>query len=387
LLTNKGKIAGATTLNTRTGEFMVIKAKAVIMATSLFARCYNPETPLTYKYKFRYHWCPSSISGDGWAMAYRAGAELVNMDLPLWRFRERDDLTLSHGNFPHGDGIPADQITWDGEEVIVDEGGRYGELERKGKTPIYYTLEKLPDDYHKRMEIAFVDERLVSFKIAEERGFNPRTHRYEQMLNAPHNFVYAGISADEYLKTGVKGLFAVGDCVNGLHGCGSATVSGLLTGDNIHKYVSDAGESELDEAQINDQRQIALAPLSVDDGTEPTELECAIRYICDRYVGMFRSEGKLREGLRRLGSLRREFLPKLMARNPHYLMRCLEVRNIIDLAELHMQATLDRKETRVGYIRVDYPKTDPARDNMLTYQRIENGKSVLEVKEVPNVKP
>jgi succinate dehydrogenase/fumarate reductase flavoprotein subunit len=104
-------------------------------------------------------------------------------------------------------------------------------------------------------------------------------------------------------------------------------------------------------------------------------------------VGVYKAEGKMREGIRRLGSLRREFLPNLMAKNPHYLMRCLEVRNILDLTELHMQATLDRKETRVGYIRVDYPDTDPKRDNMLTYQRIENGKPILEVKEVPNLKP
>ena len=114
LLTSKGAVVGATAIGTRTGEFIVIKAKAVVMATGLFARCYNPETPLFWKYKFRYHWCPATVSGDGHATAYRAGAELANMDLPLWRYRERDDLTISHGNFPHNDGIPARQMTWDG---------------------------------------------------------------------------------------------------------------------------------------------------------------------------------------------------------------------------------------------------------------------------------
>ena len=387
LLTNKGAVVGATAVNTRTGEFIVIKAKSVVMATGLFARCYDPETPLFYKYKFRYHWCPATISGDGWATAYRAGAELVSMDLPLWRFRERDDLTISHGNFPHGDGIPAKQITWDGEEVLVDEGGKYAELEQKGKIPLYYTLEHLPDDYHKRMEVAYVDERLVSFKIAEERGFDPRTHRFEQMSNKPHNFPYAGISTDENFKTTLKGLYAVGDCCNGLHGCGAATISGLLTGDGIHSYVSETGEPVVDEVQVENQKQVALAPLSVKDGTEPMELECAIRYVCERYVGMFKSEGKLREGLRRLGSLRKVFLPKLMAKNPHYLMRCLETRNIMDLAELHIQATLERKETRFGYIRLDYPEIDPLRDNMLTFQRMEDGKPVLEIREIPDLKP
>ena len=78
-LQNNGSVVGATAVNTRTGEFMVIKAKATIVATGLFARLYNPETPLFWKYKFRYHWCPATVSGDGWGMAYRAGAELACM--------------------------------------------------------------------------------------------------------------------------------------------------------------------------------------------------------------------------------------------------------------------------------------------------------------------
>jgi succinate dehydrogenase / fumarate reductase flavoprotein subunit len=76
-----------------------------------------------------------------------------------------------------------------------------------------------------------------------------------------------------------------------------------------------------------------------------------------------------------------------MAKNPHYLMRCLEVRNIIDLAEVYINACLERKETRGNHIRLDYPEKDPSRDNMLTFQRIENGKPVLEIRPVPELKP
>jgi len=386
LLTNGRTVVGATAINTRTGEFLVIKARIVVMATGLFARCYDPETPLIYKYKYRYHWCPATVSGDGWAASYRAGAEIANMDLPLWRFRERDDLTISHGNFPHGDGITARQLTWDGHEIMVDDGGKYGELERQGKTPLYYSHEDLLDDFHKRMEVAYVDERMISFKIAQDRGFDPRTHRFEQMSNKPHNFPAAGINSGDDFQTTLKGLYAVGDCVNGMHGCSGATTSAFLVGNSLPKSVSEAKEPVINGSQVENQKRIAMAPTKVTDGTEPTELESAVRYICDRYVGMFRSEGKLREGLRRLGSLKREFEPKLMAKNPHYLMRCLEVRNIMDLAELHIKATLSRKETRVGFIRVDYPDLDHFWDNKITYQRVENDKQILETREVPELR-
>ena len=236
--------------------------------------------------------------------------------------------------------------------------------------------------------MAFVDERLVSFKVAEDRGFNPKTHWYEIMPNKPYNFVAVpGIYTNENFEATLNGLYAIGDCAVGLHSCGEAAVGGLLVGDSIHNFVSKAGEPVVDLAQVESQRHIALAPLAVKDGTEPIELESAIRYICERYVSQFKSEGKLREGLRRIGTLRRVFLPKLMARNPHELMRALEVRNIMDLAELHLQACLERRETRGSHIRLDYPERDPSRDNMLTHQRMVDGKSVLELKEAPDIKP
>ncbi len=389
LLTNKGTVVGATAINTRTGEFIVIKAKATVIGTGKFARCYDPETPLFYKHKFRFHFCPANLSGDGWAAACRAGAELGNMDITGWHFRNRDDLTISFGNFGINEGIPAHYLTWDGDELPTMHPAKlYAELEQKGKTPLYRSLEFHPDDYHKRIEVAFVDERFVSLPIAEKRMFNPRTHRYEFMPNRPHTFQdVQGIVVDEDFKTSLNGLYAIGDCVTGVQGSRGATVSGFLVGDNIHTYVSQAGEPKVDEGQVESQKEIALAPLNVKDGTEPMELECCIRYICDRYVGMFKSEGKLREGQRRLGSMRRVFLPKLMAKNPHYLMRALEVRNILDLADLHIQAAMERKETRGNHIRLDYPEKDPSRDNMITYQRMENGKAVLEIREVPDLKP
>jgi len=389
LLTNKGKVVGATAVNTRTGEFIVIKAKAVIIATGGFARCYEPETPQFYKYKMRYHGAPGAISGDGYAAGYRAGAELVNMDIgTCWNYRMRDDITLDFGVIDHGDGIRGKWLTWKGEEIPFPTVKIYEEVERRGLDPIYCSVEHFPEDYQKRAEITIADERLISLKIGEDRGFDPRTHRYELMINKPINFAaIPGLYADETFKASLKGLYVIGDACSGLGGCGSAIMSGLLTADNMPNFVSEAGEPVVDEAQVESQKQTALAPLSVKDGTEPMELECAIRYICERYVGIFISEGKLREGLRRLGSLRRVFLPKLMAKNPHYLMRCLEVRNIMDLAELHIQACLERKESRGNYIRVDYPERDPSRDSMLTFQRMEDVKAVLEIKEVPDLKP
>jgi succinate dehydrogenase/fumarate reductase flavoprotein subunit len=119
----------------------------------------------------------------------------------------------------------------------------------------------------------------------------------------------------------------------------------------------------------------------------PLELESAVRYACGYYGGVLHAEGKLREGIKRLGSLKREFLPKLMAKNPHYLIGYLEVRNIIELSILEMQAIMERKETRGNFIRTDYPNRDPAMDGKIICQSLLDGRPVIEIKDQIGLKP
>ena len=390
LLTNNGKVVGVTAIDTRTGEFVVIKAAVTVMATGMFCRCYDPEGPLNWKYKFQYHYCPATTSGDGWAAAYRAGADLSHMDLSGWGIRNRDNLTISFGSFVGGDGIPSKVFSWNGVEShtlsrITPRG--LDQAERAGLTPVYQSVLHLHDDFHKRMEVSFADESLIALKLAGDRGFNPRTHLYEFMANKPLQFMLIqGIHVTDDFRSSLKGLYAIGDCAAGVGGCHGAAISGMVVAANIAAAVNEVGEPVIDEGQVESQKQAAFAPLNVKDGTEPMELEVAVRYICERYVGSFKSEGKLREGQRRLGSLKREFLPKLMAKNPHYLMRCLEVRNIMQLAELHLRGCLSRQESRGSYVRLDYPDLDPARDDTMLLQRLAKGEPEQEIVKIPPMK-
>jgi succinate dehydrogenase/fumarate reductase flavoprotein subunit len=85
--------------------------------------------------------------------------------------------------------------------------------------------------------------------------------------------------------------------------------------------------------------------------------------------------------------LRRVWLPKLTAKNPHHLMRCLETRNILDLTDVHIQACLERKETRAEFIRLDYPEEDMSLGNKVIFQRMEDGKALFELRSMPKLKP
>ena len=253
LLAHGNKVAGACAVDTRTGEFIVIKAPAVVIATGGFARCYDPETPSFYKYKMRYHGAPGAVSGDGYAAAYRAGAELVNMDIgTAWNYRCRDDITLDFGVIDHGDGIRGKWLTWTGEEIPFPTAGVYNQIEARGLDPIYCSVEHFPEDYVKRAEVTMADERLISLKLGADRGFNPRTHRYELMENKPLNFAaIAGLNADENFRTSLNGLFVIGDACCGLGGCGSAIISGLLTADSLPEYIGKSTRPDIDEGQAD----------------------------------------------------------------------------------------------------------------------------------------
>ena len=111
-----------------------------------------------------------------------------------------------------------------------------------------------------------------------------------------------------------------------------------------------------------------------------------MRYINDHYVGMHISEGKLNEGLKRLGSLKREFMDKLSAADPHELMRCIEAKNILELSELHLMACRERRESRGNSLRNDYPERNPANDNHISICRQVDGRPVIELMRAPELK-
>ena len=389
LLTDKnGKVCGCTAVNTRTGEFMVIKAKAVVMATCNLARSYTPETPQFWKYKMRYHGAPSAISGDGFNAAYKVGASLANMDVSTnWNYRIRDDITIPFGSIDHGDGIRGQWMNAKGEAIPFPTAKMYDAVEKAGLDPIYCTIEHFNEDYQKRNEVCIADERFVSLKLAEDRGFDPKVHRYELMENRRFGFYgLSGLYTDEQFRTEVEGLWSAGDCALGLGGCGSACISGIIVGDQMKEYCAKTPHAELDEAEIQRLNEKTMAPLFHKDGTDPLELECSVRYINDHYVGMHISEGKLNEGLRRLSSLKREFLDDMSASDPHELMRCIEARNILELSELHLLACRERRESRGNFLRADYPERNPENDNHISICHQVDGKPVIELRRAPELK-
>jgi succinate dehydrogenase/fumarate reductase flavoprotein subunit len=112
--------------------------------------------------------------------------------------------------------------------------------------------------------------------------------------------------------------------------------------------------------QIEAEKRRLLAPLTHKGGVDPLELEDYVRSINMNYINIRKVEPKLKRAIALLQEVRNDIVPLLSASNPHELMHVLEVQDIIELSELHAQASLMRTESRMvpSHYRVDYPKQD-----------------------------
>ena len=391
LLTKNGKVVGAVALNVRNNDFIVIKAKAVIIGTGMVQRIFNPEDTAPWTNKLMYHWCPTG-AGDAHAMAYRAGAKVANMEFSSWFSRLIDDKTIMFGFNTDGDGRSVRIVNAKGE--VISENAfmsleTYVEQEEKGLTPMYFDVPSSPESHQRKREISTADERIATLKYTMERGFDARTHRWElhgtKSLALTKNM--AGIVTDESFKTTVDGLYAIGDTAQAGGTILGSCNSGMLSAENIIKELPKIEYSEIDEAQVKVWKDRLDMHRNVKDGAEPMEFETKIRLITERYASLYRSGGKLKEGLSRLLDLRRDWMHRLSGDTPHHLMRVVDCYNLADLAEVHFRSALNREDTRASFYRKDFPEMNPEWDNKVNFAYMKDGKCVIEKGSFPEVDP
>lgn len=189
----------------------------------------------------------------------------------------------------------------------------------------------------------------------------------------------------------MNGLYAAGSSCVYLLGLSQASVSGHIAGESAGKYVAQARQPVYEEDQLKRIEKYVRGHLKRHKGSDPTDLESAVRSISTDYVGYFKEGGMMERGLARLRELRTTHLRFLLARNPHELMQCLEVRNIFDMIEMHIRASLVRTETRLRknglwpHYRVDYPELDPDWEKLIVIAE-ENGEMEISTQEIPDLK-
>lgn len=388
LLKKDGRVVGAIGMNTRTGELTAFLAKATILSTGETTRQYiAPDGP------YNTYFSPTN-SGDSEAMAYRAGAKMVNMEFLYWDYvlvragggivgvKPFDKMAKLVNRF-------GDVILKTPEESVMRCFLMQKEL-IEGRGPLYWDLRDLPEEVIQMHEREMSNEYPITKQWFKQRNLDLRKDLIPMKLDPC--CIMGGPLVDETLKTSVPGLYAAGATTAFARAIVGASVTGDIAGEEASKYADAVEEPEVSEEYLRQLEESLLAPLSREDGINPKELELAARELLTEYVGYFKDEHMMTYALEKLTELKSRFMNRLTAANPHELMRCCEVRSIIDYEEMHIRASLYRKETRFRHLanyvhyRADYPDTDPKWEKWVVVEKGKDSEMTLSTCEIPELK-
>ncbi len=399
LIATDGQVSGAVGVNTRTGDLHFFKAKAIILSTGRSNRLSRNPTGFDFNTRI-----PSSMSGDGTSMAMRAGLPIINAEF----FSGQNTLAPS-GNYnpnygdPRNTVQPAARIIDGAGNVMVPrthfydweslgkekwsedvrrrflEGLRAAHLTdpktnsplhvrvKRGEGPFYLDFSEATDYEKEYIEWSIKNEgKGTQFMryFKDEEGADLRKNPQEYSGYWPREMAGTaakGVWVSSDLETDMRNLFAAGDEVGGLpwQAGPGAVAQGWYAGEMAARRAK--GQNAflpVGEDAVKARKEICSAILGREIGFHWKEVEVYVQNLMDFYCGAVRSANLLERGMVRLDDAK---AAPLKAENPHELGRALDVKSIIDNAELTLRSSLERKESRIGllsFVRADYPNQD-----------------------------
>ncbi len=394
LTSSDGRVAGAISVNTRTAEMLVIKAKAVILCMGAAGRLGLP----TSGYMFGTYENAAN-SGDGYAMAYHAGAALANLECfqinPLIKDYNGPACAYVAGPFGAYTANNEDRRFiecdyWSGQMMLEF----FNELQ-SGKGPVFLQLKHLHDKTIEEIEQTLHKvERPTRGLFQQGRGVDYRHESIEMHISeigfcSGHSA--SGVFVDEFARTTVPGLYAAGDMASVPHNYMlGAFTNGSVAGADAMEFADNHDFAAFDAADVAAERERVMAPTKRQDGIPPNQIEYKTRRLVNDYLQPPKVTRKYELGARRLAEVRQDAKERMIARNAHELLRALEAQSILDCADMAVHASLYRQESRWGlyHLRTDYPEKDNENWFCHTLLSKQNGHMVSEKREVePYVVP
>ena len=394
---DSGKIAGAFAYWRETGRFIQFDAPAVILATGGIGKSFK-VTSNSWEY-----------TGDGHALALRAGAALINMEFVqfhptgmVWPPSVKGLLVTESvrgdgGILKNSDGkrfmfdyipeffksetadteeeadawyedkknnrrppelLPRDEVARAiNSEIKAGRGSPHGGifLDIASRRSPEFIRKRLPSMYHQFKELADVDI------TAEPMEIGPTCH-----------YVMGGVEVDpDTQESAVHGLYAVGECSGGMHGSnrlggnslGDLLVFGKLAGEHAAKEAAALGTNRpaVAKVDVDAAAASALAPFEVEGGENPYTIQQDLQQSMNDLVGIIREGAELEKALSDIEALKdrakRMVVEGHRQYNPGWHLS-IDLRNMLVVSESIAKAALAREESRGGHTRNDFPKTD-----------------------------
>jgi len=384
LIKDAGTVIGAVGVELETDGVIIISARAVVLATGGAGELYRLTTN------------PPGTTGDGYALAFKAGAELADMEFVQGRVCMIYPQGM-RGIPPPGDGL-------------VTVGGRfYNALcERYMKN---YFPDKLEMVTRAQMAICaqkeiqagrgtpeggvygdlsgVPEEELSKFKKFLEtcaaEHFDPSWQPY-RWAPGVHHFM-GGVVINTKCETGVPGLYAAGEVAAGVHGA-NRLAGNALTETQVFGAI--AGAEAAESALAGPRRPVSpeqaasavgrlMGIMEREDEVDALEVKAELTETMSVHVGVIRNEDGLRRASDAIDRIRREKIGKLCLGHEKSLRRMatlLEVENLALVGELVTSAALMRKETRGAHSREDYPEQDERWAKNIVFQ-LKNGRTKI----------
>ncbi len=381
-----GRLVGAIGINTREDKVIVFEAKAVVLTTGCISGLYpSPGRGGDFNRAF-----PILHSGDGRIMAYRAGAELADLE-----------LTRRHAGPKYF--IRAGQASWVG--VLRDRSGKpvgpfltkpsalYGDMtvevnkqifeeyKKSGKGPIYMDMNGISEeDFEEMLHYLRHQGNIAVLDHLVDQGVDVKKAAIE--FTTFEHAIATGILYNHRGETGVEGLYAAGDEYSA--GLGASAVIGWSAGENAAKFAGavKSVDAEGATAQIRAHEDLIQEIRTRKIGARWTEAYGALQEVAEDYCGSIRSEASLEAGLDVMRRFRTRARENLKAQSAHELMYCIQALNLFDMGELLLISANDRKETRGLHVRADYTMTNPMLSGKHHVIKQVEGKPTLGWKEV-----
>ena len=394
LFVGGGRVAGALGYLRETGRFVLFRTGAIVLATGGIGKAWQ-ITSNSWEY-----------TGDGHALAYEAGAELIDMEFVqfhptgmVWppgvrgilvtegvrgeggvlknaageRFMFRYMPDMFKGDFADTEAEadawvkgdrkknrrPPELLTRDVvakaivKEIQEGRGSPHGGvfLDIASKQSPDYIKQKLPSMYHQFKELAHVDITTDAMEIG------PTTH-----------YVMGGVKVDaETQESTVAALFAVGEVGGGMHGAnrlGGNSLSDLLVFGRragLHAAAKRGAPPSIPDAEVEATMRDALAPFEHEGGENPFAVQSALQAVMHRNAGIIRDKSGLETALTELeklkGRARKVGVTGSREYNPGW-HTAMDLRSLLVVSEATARAALERTESRGAHTRSDYPDSD-----------------------------
>ncbi|HJU73596.1 MAG TPA: fumarate reductase/succinate dehydrogenase flavoprotein subunit [Gemmatimonadaceae bacterium] len=424
------RISGALGYDRERGRFRLFSAKAIVLATGGIGRAYR-ITSNSWEY-----------TGDGHALAYRAGADLMDMEFVqfhptgmVWPPSVRGILVTegvrgeggvlrnSQGERFMFKDIPENykSQTADSEE----EGWRYTQGDKNARRP----PELLTRDHVARkimrevrenrgsphggvfLDIAWIKERLPNAEEHIRKKLPSMYHQFKQLadiditktpmeVGPTTHYIMGGVRVDgDTQMSTVPGLFAAGETAAGLHGAnrlGGNSLSDLLVfgqraGEHAAKFARSNGDARVADAECEKAANAALVPFNTGAaGENPYTIQGALQNLMQDLVGIVRTEEDMLRALDGIAKLRERGARSGVDGNREYnpgWHTALDLPNLLLVSEAITRSAIERKESRGAQFREDYPEksTDYGRFNIVV-RRGADGAMQLErvnVRQIP----